>query len=119
MNDHTDDLHNVLLLGLDLGRYDADRSMDELAALAERKRHAPGCHGAAKAPGAGPRHRPCSGRLAEARALAENETARTAIYDGELSGSQLRNMEKALGMPVIDRTLLILEIFASRASRGR
>ena len=37
------------------------------------------------------------------------------IFDEELSGAQVRNLEEALGVKVIDRTTLILEIFARRA----
>lgn len=43
------------------------------------------------------------------------ERANVIIFDDELSGSQVRNLEAALGAKVIDRTTLILEIFATRA----
>ncbi len=105
----------VLLLGLDTGEYDAQRSMDELEALAEAGGYAPVAQLLQK------RQRPDgatalgSGRLAEARELAENLEAESAIYDGELSGSQLRNISEALHLPVMDRTMLILSIFKSRA----
>ncbi len=55
------------------------------------------------------------GRLHEGRLLCENLNASCAIFNDELSGSQIRNIEEILNVPVIDRTMLILEIFASRA----
>ncbi len=56
-----------------------------------------------------------SGKLEELRLAALELDADLLIFDNELSGSQLRNIEKLTGMKVIDRTLLILDIFARRA----
>ena len=56
------------------------------------------------------------GKVAEARLVCANTRAETAIFDGELSGSQIRNLSAALQVEVIDRTMLILEIFRSRAT---
>ena len=47
--------------------------------------------------------------------LCINLGAECAVFDAELSGSQIRNLEELLEVQVIDRTMLILEIFASRA----
>ncbi len=109
------DAGKALLLGLDTGAFDSARSMEELAALAE----ADGLSAVAELVQARKSPDPASalgaGRLAEARLLAQNLGAGLAVYDGELSGSQLRNIERALGIPVVDRTMLILRIFASRA----
>ena len=55
------------------------------------------------------------GKLEEIAAKAEEEGIGLVIFDDELSPNQLRNVEKALGVPVMDRTSLILDIFASRA----
>ncbi|RED60313.1 GTPase HflX [Cohnella lupini] len=55
------------------------------------------------------------GKAQEIRALAEQTGATTAIFDQELSGAQVRNLEEALDMKIIDRTQLILDIFAGRA----
>jgi len=55
------------------------------------------------------------GRIAEGALLCRNLDAACAIFDAELSGSQIRNIEKQLQVRVIDRTMLILEIFAQRA----
>lgn len=56
-----------------------------------------------------------SGKLEELRELCINLEATLIICDDELSGSQLRNIENAVGVRVIDRTTLILDIFAMRA----
>jgi GTP-binding protein HflX len=55
------------------------------------------------------------GKVEEVRALAEELGATTAIFDQELSGAQVRNLEEALNLKIIDRTQLILDIFAQRA----
>ncbi|MGB5822535.1 MAG: GTPase HflX [Proteocatella sp.] len=55
------------------------------------------------------------GKVEEIKELAENMNANIIIFNHELSGSQIRNLENAIGVDVIDRTMLILEIFAKRA----
>ena len=106
----------VVLLALDQGRYDMDRSLAELTALAEangmravaevvQKRAVPE---AATMLG--------EGKVAEARLVCANTGAAAAIFDGELTGSQLRNLSAALQVEVLDRTMLILEIFRARAT---
>lgn len=105
----------ALLLGLDLGEFDPDRSMDELAALAEARGFEPAACVIQRraAPETGTVLG--EGKLAEARMSCQNLAIDLAIFDGELTGSQLRNLADALEVEVLDRTLLILEIFKSRA----
>lgn len=55
------------------------------------------------------------GKVLEIAAMRQTERANVIIFDDELSGSQVRNLEAAIGAKVIDRTTLILEIFATRA----
>ena len=106
----------VVLLALDQGRYDMARSLDELRALADangmeavaevmQKRATPE---AATLLG--------EGKVAEARLVCQNLDARAAIFNGELTGSQIRNLSSALQVEVLDRTMLILEIFRARAT---
>ena len=106
----------VVLLALDQGKFDAQRSLDELAALAEangmqavatvcQKRSTPE---AATLLG--------EGKVEEARLVCLNTDAEAAIFDGELTGSQIRNLSAALQVEVLDRTMLILEIFRARAT---
>jgi len=56
-----------------------------------------------------------SGKAEEIATIRQALRANLVIFDDELSGSQVRNLEEVLGCKVIDRTTLILEIFARRA----
>jgi len=55
------------------------------------------------------------GKLEELKALADERKAEMAIFDDDLSPAQIRNLEKALSLKVVDRSELILDIFARRA----
>ena len=106
----------VVLLALDQGLWDCERSLAELSALCEAN------HMEAVAQITQKRQTPetgivlGSGKLEEAAAAAAELGAECAVFDGELTGSQIRNISTALGgLEVIDRTMLILEIFRSRA----
>lgn len=108
-------LTRAILIGADTGEYDAERSMDELAELAQtagaeelarviQKREA---YEAATVIG--------EGKLAEVRELCGSLGAELLIFDCELTASQIRNVEDETDVRVIDRTMLILDIFAGRA----
>lgn len=56
-----------------------------------------------------------SGKAREISLLRQNLMADTVIFDDELTGAQVRNLEETIGCKVIDRTTLILDIFAQRA----
>ncbi|MDF2719183.1 MAG: hflX [Paenibacillus sp.] len=56
-----------------------------------------------------------TGKIEELKALLEQHEANIAIFNDELSPSQIRNLEASLQCKVIDRTILILDIFAERA----
>jgi len=56
-----------------------------------------------------------TGKLDEIKAFVEENDIDTVIFDDELSGSQLRNIERMLNRKILDRTNLILDIFAGRA----
>lgn len=105
----------VLLLAVDLGKYDADRSMEELSALAKANHMEVVAQVSQKRDAIDVATVLGEGKVEEARLLCQNLQVETAIFDGELSGSQIRNLEQALDVEVIDRTMLILEIFSSRA----
>jgi len=107
----------ALLVGLDLGSAgnDFERSMDELALLADtagamvvdrmvQNRNSPD-----KTYYIG------KGKVEELSALARMHNADLIIFNDELSPSQIRNLDKMIGLKVIDRTALILDIFARRA----
>lgn len=106
----------VLLVGLDTGgEEDFDRSMEELQSLAEAcDMQVVGIvtqrmEAANKALYIG------TGKVAEVRSFAKTEEAELVIFEDTLSPSQLRNLKEELELPVMDRTGLILDIFATRA----
>lgn len=59
------------------------------------------------------------GKLEEIRDYIKSNGVKMAIFDDELNGSQLGNIEKVLGIKTIDRSDLILDIFASRAKTAQ
>lgn len=97
------------------GSFDATESIDELATLAAS------AGGTVVARMVQNRIRPDaatligSGKVEELAALAKSLEAETVIFDNELSPTQQRNLEKALSVKILDRTQLILDIFARRA----
>lgn len=56
------------------------------------------------------------GKVAELAEFVKNLEVDTVIFDDELSGVQIRNLEDQIGTKVIDRTILIMDIFAARAN---
>ncbi len=58
------------------------------------------------------------GKVDELAEMCANMEADTVIFNDELSGMQIRNLEEALDVRVIDRTILILDTFAARAISG-
>jgi GTP-binding protein HflX len=55
------------------------------------------------------------GKVAELTDLVKSSDADVVVFDNELSPAQVKNLEKATGVKVLDRSELILDIFASRA----
>lgn len=116
MIDNSQEKARVLLVSVDTGEFDAERSMEELCALCDtagaevvatviQKR--PSIEGAT-----------CvgSGRLAEIAEQCEALEIDQLIFDRELTATQIRNIEDATDTFTIDRTMLILDIFAQRAT---
>ncbi|MDF2669027.1 MAG: GTP-binding protein [Paenibacillus sp.] len=68
-----------------------------------------------KATRVNPSHYIGTGKLQELRALLEAHDVHVVIFNDELSHSQIRNLEAALEVTIMDRTILILDIFAERA----
>ena len=110
-----DDAARVVLVGVELAGGSFDPTLDELALLAQSagddvvarvtaRRKAPD---AALFVG--------SGKADEIKALVQQHRAHGVIFDQALSPVQQRNLELHLGVPVADRSALILEIFAERA----
>lgn len=105
----------MVLVGVDFGEPHFDGELEELGLLAQSagllpvgrltcKRKAPD---AALFVG--------SGKVEEIKLLAVQTGAKEVLFDQSLSPGQQRNLERELGLPVNDRTFLILDIFAKRA----
>ncbi len=89
--------------------------LDELAFLAETAGAVPLKRFVQKLESPNPKTFLGSGKIAEVEEYIKANNADLAIFDDELSPSQLRNIEKLLDCRVLDRTNLILDIFAGRA----
>lgn len=111
-----DERERALLVGVDIGEEtDFEHSLEELGSLAQA------CHMQVagiivqkldtpnKAFYVGP------GKVKEIREFAGQCEADIIVFDNALSPSQIRNLQKELEMPILDRTTLILDIFALRA----
>ncbi len=94
---------------------DLDRSMEELARLADTAGAKPQATMVQRRGTVHPAHFIGKGKLDELKAMALDLQADVAIFNDDLSPPQVRNLEKALDMKVVDRSELILDIFARRA----
>ena len=108
-------LPGVVLVGVDLGLPHFDAELEELAQLAETSGYRVVDRVACKRRAPDPALFIGSGKADEIKALALGHGATEILFDQALSPSQQRNLERHMGLPVNDRTLLILEIFAQRA----
>ena len=106
----------VMLCAVDIGEYDAERSLDELAELADTAGADTVIRVIQKRPSYEPATCIGSGRLDEMAELCEREEIDQIIFDCELTATQIRNIEDICGVHTIDRTMLILDIFAQRAT---
>ena len=105
----------VILVSADTGEFDAERSMEELKELAKTD--------GVEIVGCVTQKRPSydtatcigSGRLEELAEEAKALDIDLVIFDHELTANQTKNIERILDIRVIDRTTLILDIFAQRA----
>lgn len=114
------EIERAILAGLsadsmDIKERSTEESMDELEALLEtaggvscgrvlQNRHTPDPHSFIG-----------EGKVQELKELIENENCTLAVFDNELSPSQMRALTGDIGVRVIDRSSLILDIFAQRA----
>ena len=105
----------AILVGVDLGAPHFDGELLELGLLAETAGLRPVARLTCKRPAPDAALFVGCGKVEEIRLLAEAEGAREVLFDQALSPVQQRNLERAIGLPVNDRTLVILEIFAQRA----
>jgi GTP-binding protein HflX len=105
-----------VLVGVDVsGSAAFDASLDELALLAESAGDVAVARVLARRKSPDPALFVGSGKADEIKALVASTGAHGVIFDQALSPAQQRNLERHLGVPVADRTALILDIFAARA----
>jgi GTPase len=106
----------AVLVGVDVGgNVDFDATLDELALLAESAGDVAVGRVIARRRAPDPALFVGSGKADEIKALVAGTGAAGVIFDQPLSPAQQRNLEQHLGVPVADRTSLILDIFAARA----
>lgn len=96
-------------------RADADAAMDELRRLADTAGARVVGSLTQRLPRPTPNYFIGEGKLAEVRLAAEHTRANLVIFDNDLTPAQVNNLDVALDIKVIDRTELILQIFARRA----
>lgn len=105
----------AILAAADCGEWDAEVSIDELEELAKSA----GAEVVAKVIQQRAEYDRATvigrGKLEEIKQLAEAEEVDILIFDHELTAANIRNLEEVTGLGVIDRTMLILDIFAARA----
>ena len=105
----------TLLVGVDFGLPHFDEGLVELGLLAESGGLQPVARLTCKRKAPDPALFVGSGKADEIKELALMHGAKEVLFDQSLSPAQQRNLERHIGLPVNDRTLLILEIFAQRA----
>lgn len=109
----------MILVGIDTGNEDAaNRSLDELSELAKTAKAAVVGRLIQPRESAHPGTYIGKGKLTELKDLIWETDATGIICDDELTSAQLGNLEEELSCKIIDRTLLILDIFAARAVSG-
>ena len=102
-------------MGVDFGTPHFDAPLEELGLLAQTAGYRVAERVTCKRRAPDPALFVGSGKADEIKLLAQSTGAAEVLFDQSLSPAQQRNLERHLGMPVNDRTLLILEIFAQRA----
>lgn len=108
----------AVLAAVDTGAYDVETSLEELRELAASAGYPVTGVMTQKLQNPVAATFMGSGRLQELREYIAASESDLVIFDHELTPAQLRNIEEICDCPVIDRTMLILDIFASRAVSG-
>mgnify|MGYP003293938986 CR=1 FL=1 len=109
-------LTRTLIAGVDSGEYDIDDSMKELENLCEAGDLQVVCQVVQKKDNPENKYYLGEGKMAEVKELCHNNQVELCVFDCELTGSQIKNISDFLEIEVIDRTMLILEIFSKRAT---
>jgi GTPase len=106
---------SVILVGVDFGDDHFDGELQELGLLAQTAGYQVADRVSCKRRAPDPALFVGTGKADEIKFLADTTGAAEILFDQALSPAQQRNLERHMGRPVNDRTLLILEIFAQRA----
>ncbi|MBQ5316036.1 MAG: GTPase HflX [Oscillospiraceae bacterium] len=115
-DNETEKLPRTILVTVDTGEFDAEVSLDELEELARTAGAETAAKIIQKRPSPDTATFIGSGRLDELAAESEALGADLLIFDTELTANQIRNIEAVTDIHTIDRTTLILDIFAMRAA---
>ena len=105
----------ALLVGVDFGEPHFDAELQELGLLAETAGMLPVARLTCKRRAPDAALFVGSGKADEIKFMAQQHGATEVLFDQSLSPAQQRNLERHIGLPVNDRTLIILEIFGQRA----
>ena len=105
----------AVLVGLDFGAGSYDESIEELRQLAASAGIQTRALVRGRRDRPDPAHFAGLGKVEEIKRTLQEQGASLAIFNHDLSPAQERNLEKALGCPIVDRTRLILNIFGQRA----
>lgn len=116
MIDNTIAPDRVLLAAVDLGTYDIAESLDELEELVRTAGGEVVARVTQKRPSYDSASCIGTGRLEEMAELCRQLDVSRIVFDCELTATQIRNIEKVCDVFTIDRTMLILDIFAQRAT---
>jgi len=113
--DETEKRPRAVLCAVDLGEFDMEYSMEELENLADTAGAETIAHFVQKANRFEAATCIGTGKLQELAEFCRNNEVDMVIFNHELTASQMRNIEDVTNTDVIDRTTLILDIFAQRA----
>lgn len=105
----------ALLVSVDTGKFDAEASLDELCELVESAGAEPVLTVLQKLDRVEPATFVGSGKLIEIKEICEAQEIDLIVCDSELSPTQIKTLERETNVRTIDRTTLILDIFALRA----
>ncbi len=123
MENNIESKEKVIIAGLHTGSRDAlndttDESMRELDELVQTAGGEVVCEAVQNRPYPDPGTYVGIGKLEEIKQAVETLGAELVVFDDELSPVQLRNINEYLGVRILDRSMLILDIFAMRARSG-
>jgi len=118
LNQEMKNMERVLIIGveLDTDTIDIENSLDELEELVKAAGGMVISRVVQKKESINPAYFIGKGKAEEIKNYCEELDITTVVFNDELSGAQLRNLEKIIDKKIVDRTNLILDIFASRAN---